>query len=315
MKKATLVILFCMGSIFLTQVAHAEEPGIGGEIVIGEGVVTGRLSQLDAEKGNSRVKGRDERGDHDTDLKAYISGEINYTLPNSRTTFFVTAMKTDWGIAAGVRRNLGDLGRISAAGTFNTRKVWQNPYLVGILRSRTNETSVGASIAFEDIVGTHFLIEANIAAVDVDEDRIGDRERDLRRVGYRSDHGVGYVIGFRENQQIIPMVRYTRSDMKGEANSSDGIILDLSHEWGKGPWGIKSSLGVGWTKYRKAHPVYSKEREAVSFDASALAAYAEPFGWSRTSIYGLVAYSRVDENIDFFDSNLWTFGLGIGYEF
>jgi hypothetical protein len=315
MKKTVLVVLFCFGSGLLMHLAHADEPGLGGEIVIGGGVVTGRLSQLDAEEGDSRVERRDERGDEETYLDLIINGELNYTLPNGRTTFFLTDLNTDKGLAAGVRQSLGDLGRISAAGTFETREVWQDPYLVGVARSRTDENSFGVSFGFEDILGTHFLFLSDIATVDVDEDRIGDRVKSLRRDGVRSSHGIGYAIGLDENQQLTPMVRYLRSDMEGDANSSDGYALTIGYEWGRGPWGIEASTGVGWTKYRKDHPVYHKERRATSFDASAIVAYEEPFGWSHVSLYGLAAYNLVNENIDFFDSSLWTFGLGLGYEF
>jgi hypothetical protein len=315
MKKTVLVILFCFGSVLLMHLAHADEPGWGGEIVLGGGVVTGRLSQLDAEEADSRVERHDERGDKETHLDPYISGELNYTLSNGGTTLFITDLNTDSGLAVGVRQSLGDLGRISAAGTYETREVWQDPYLVGVSRSRTDEERYGVSFGFEDILGTHFLFSADMAAVDVDEDRIGDRERNLRRDGYRSSYGIGYAIGLDENQQLVPMVRYMRSDMEGDANSSDGYALSIVYEWGRGPWGIEASAGVSWTQYRKDHPVYGKERRAASLDASAVVAYAEPFGWSHGSIYGLAAYNLVDENIDFFDSSLWTFGMGLGYEF
>jgi hypothetical protein len=315
MKKTARIILFCFGSVILMHLAHADEPGLGGEIVIGGGVVTGRLSQLDAEEGDSHVERRDERGDKETCLAPYISGELNYTLSNGRTMLFITGLNTDSELAVGVRQSLGDLGRISAAGILETREIWKDPYLVGVSRSLTDEESYGVSFAFEDILGTHFSFSSNMAAVDVDEDCIGDRERNLRRDGYRSSYGIGYVIGLDENQRLVPMVHYKRSDMEGDANSSDGYTLTAVYEWGRGPWGIEASAGVGWTKYRKDHPVYGKERRATSYDASAVVAYAEPFGWSHGSIYGLAAYNVVDENIDFFDSSLWTFGMGLGYKF
>ena len=315
MKKATLVILFCMGAMLLVHFAHAEEPGFGGEIVVGGGIVTGRLSQLDAEEGNRRVDRRDQQGDHHTYLDSYISGELNYTLEDGRTTFYVTDLNSDSGVALGVRQDMGDLGRLNAAGTYEARRVWQDPYLLGVPRNRTDETSYGVSIEIEDFLGTNFLVASKIAAVDVDDDRIGDREKSLRRDGFRSDYAVGYVIGLSDNQLVIPMVSYVRSDMDGDANSSDGITFGLGYEWGKGSWGLEATAGVGWTDYREDHPVYRKERRATSFEASVLVAYAEPFGWSDVSFYGLAAYSRVDENIDFFDQDLWTFGLGVGYEF
>jgi hypothetical protein len=315
MKRTARVILVFIGSVFLLHMAYAEEPGLGGEIVIGGDIETGRLSGLDAEEGESRVDQRNEPSDSDTYLAPYISGELNYTLPNGSTTFYITDLYTESELAIGVRQSLGNLGRIRTAGIYEDRKVWQDPYLVGVSRSRTDETSFGASFKFEDILGTHFLFSSSIMAVDVDEDRIGDREKELRRDGFRTNHSVGYTIGLDANQQFVPKVIYMRSDMEGKANSNDSCLLTVAYELGMGPWGLEASAGVGWTEFREVHPVYNKKRRSTSFSGSALLAYAEPFGWSHGSIYGLAAYHRVDENIDFFDIDLWTFELGASYKF
>lgn len=315
MKKIVIAILFCVGWILLLQSAHAAETGFSGEVVIGASMATGRLGQLDAEKGDKRIDRLDEQSDEDTYLDLYLSGEFAYTLSNGRTTFFITNLGACADLAAGARQSLGDLGRIRLAATFEGREVWQNPYLVGVLRNRTDETGYGVSIAFEDIMGTRLRFLSEITAVDVEGDRIGEREKDLRRDGARSTYGAGYAIGLSDHQQIIPMVRYSRADMDGDANSNDGYELAIGYEWGDGSWGLEAGIGIGWKEYRKDHPVFNKTREATSLEASALVGYSEPFGWPHTSIYSLAAYSRIDENIDFFDSELWTFGIGVGYEF
>lgn len=91
MKKTVYVILFCVGSILLLQLAYAAEPEFSGEMVLGGSMVTGRLSQLDAEEGNKRVDRLNGQSDKDTYLAPYVSGELAYyTLSNGRTTVFIT---------------------------------------------------------------------------------------------------------------------------------------------------------------------------------------------------------------------------------
>jgi hypothetical protein len=65
---------------------------------------------------------------------------------------------------------------------------------VGVKRSRTDETTKGLSIEYEEIFGTGLLFSSHIAGVEVDEDRIGTREERLRRDGYRYTLTTGYQI-------------------------------------------------------------------------------------------------------------------------
>jgi hypothetical protein len=315
MKKTVLVILFCVGSILLLHPAHAAETGFSGQIVIGASILTGHLSQLDTYERDKRIDRLDGQSDEVSYQVPYFSGELAYTLSNGLTTFFVTSLNSGADLAAGARQSLTGFGQISLAATMESCEVWQNPYLVGVSRSRTDEVGYGVSIGLQDIMGTRLVLTSQITAVDVDKDLIGEQEKDLHRDGARSTYGAGYAIGLDDRQQIIPMVLYSSDDMDGEANSNDGYALAVSYQLGSGSWGLEASIEMGWTEYRKDHPVFNKTREATSFGASALVGYSGPFGWSHTSIYCLAAYNRIDENIDFFDSEFLTFGIGVGYEF
>lgn len=315
MKKTALVVLFCLGSVLLIRFAHAEEPGFGGDFYIGGSVVAGRLSRLDASDGERRINSLNESGDHDTYVEPFLGGELRYTLPSGRTTFFVTSEHNDFELATGVRQSLGDIGTLSAAGTLGFREVWENPYLVGVSRRDTDETSWGASFEFENILGTGFQLSSDIARVDVDEDRIGELYRNLRRDGYRSSFSVGYELHLTKESTLVPALRYERGDMKGDANASDGCMLAVTYAWEKDRWGFEADAGIGRTEYRESHPIFNKERSATTYYLSTLVSYYEPFGWSQVSVFGLAAYHRVAENIDFFESDLWTVGIGLGYHF
>ncbi len=308
-------ILVGVGFVLLIRAARVEAGGFGGDIYLGGVAISGRTSQLAVSDGNRRIDGLDERGEQSSDFVPYLSGELRYTLADTDTTFFVSNEDTFDGLALGIVQTWNDKGKIRIAGTYDRRDVWEDPYEVGVRRSRTDETALGVALDYEQILGSGLQFSTSIRKLNVDDDRIGQRRKELRREGYLSAFEIGYVLALIEDHQVIPSLRYEREDMRGKANASDGIALALTHVWQSGPWCFESQAGIGWTNYRQRHPIFDKRRKAVTYEVSTQISYYEPFGWSQVSVYTLAGYGLTDANIGFFDSDALTVGMGIGYHF
>jgi hypothetical protein len=147
----------------------------------------------------------------------------------------------------------------------------------------------------------------------VDEDRIGKQEERLRRDGYRYTLATGYQFALGGLGVVIPTVSYTGNELRGDANASDAVALGIGYGWSNGSWSVEAGAAVGRTHYRERHPVFNESRRATTLDLSLVTGYHEPFGLSRISVYSLLAYGRVTENIDFFNSDTVCVGLGLGY--
>ena len=315
MKKTALIVLFCFGVVLMLHNARADEAGFGGEIIVGGLWENTRRSQQDASDGNDRIDALAQNEDRETYTTPDITGELTYTLANRQTSLFLTELYYNSGVALGVRQGIGDWGQIEIAGTFEAQEVWKDPYLVGVKRSRTDETAVGLSIEYEEIFGTGFVFSSHMAGVDVDEDRIGAREKRLRRDGYRYTLATGYRFAIGDGSIIIPSVSYVGNELRGGANASDGIALGIDYAWSNGSWSVEAGAAVGRTFHRERHPVFNKARTATTLDLSLVAGYFEPFGLAQISVYSLLAYGRVTENIDFFNGDTVCVGLGLGYHF
>ncbi len=314
--KKTGYFLWCgLGLVLLASAASAEESRFSGDIYLGGSVVSGRLSPLDAEEGDETIDGLDKNNEDETFAAPLIGGELRYALDDRNTVLFLTDSKDGEGLALGLRALLPDSGQIAIAATFAENQVWEDPYITGTKRRRTDALAYGVTLDYEGILGSGFLLSAGIARVEVDKDLIGKREKALRREGYRSHLELGYAMQIDDHHQIIPSLRYERGDLEGDANSSDGYGWSLAYHWVGGPLEFTASVGMGWNIYREDHPVFAKARKAKHYTAFALVNYHEPFGWSRVSIFSLAGYDGIDENIDFFDGHTWTAGLGLGYHF
>ncbi len=315
MKKTVLIILYCFGYVLCIQNARAAEPGFSGDIIIGGVWETAHRSQLDATDGNERIETLTENEKRDTQVTPHITGELSYTFSNRQTALFVTDLNYDSGLALGVRQELGDWGLISVAGTIEAQDVWKDPYLTGVKRSRTAETSAGVLIAYESILGTGLQITSHLTQVDVDQDHIGKREKDLRRDGHRYTMTLGYRIALNDNNVITPSLAYVGNDLEGEANASEGMAFSMAYAWTDNQWHIEAGASVGSTSYRGKHPIFDKKHSASTVGASLVIGYYEPFGLPQVSVYSLLTYSRIQDDIDFFNSAAVCAGLGLGSHF
>ena len=298
------------------QVAMAEEVGFGGDLLLGGVWERGKPSQLDAEEGDRAISNINTRSDSESDLNLYAGGELRYTFANENTTMFLSDLRhNDYALSTGVQHSIGELGTITAAFVYEAREVWKDTYRVGAPRSDTDEVSYGMAFDYSNVLGTGFFIASDIAMVEVDDDLIGKREKALQRDGFKGNIGAGYEVFLNEHITVVPSLTYTREDLDGKANSSNeyGMVLDVI--WSFDDLIVEASAGFSTTNYFVSHPLYGRKRDATTFEVSALVSYYEPLGIPQTSIYSFAGYSKVNENIDFFDSDKIVAGAGIVYHF
>lgn len=316
MKKKVVWAVISLSLMVSTQVAMAEEVGFGGDLLLGGVWEKGKPSQLDAEDSDKTISSINTRSDSESDLNFYVGGELRYTFANEDTTIFLSNIRhNDYALSTGVQHSFGDLGTLTAALVYDTREVWKDPYRVGVRRSDTDEVSYGMAFDYSDVFGTGFFIASDIAVVEVDDDLIGKKEKALQRDGFKGSIGAGYEVFLNEHTTVVSSFTYSRHDLDGKANSSNeyGVALDVI--WNVDHLTVEASAGFSKTKYFGSHPLYNRKRDATSFDISAMVSYYEPLGIPQTSIYSFVGYSKVNENIDFFDSDKLVAGTGIGYHF
>ncbi len=316
MEKKVVWAALSLSFMVSAQVAMAEEIGFGGDLILGGVWESGKPSQLDADDSDKTIASINSKSDSESDLDFYLGGELRYTFANEDTTLFLSNVRhDDYALSTGVQHSLGELGTFSAAVVYDTKEVWKDPYRVGARRSKTDEVSYGMTFDYSNVLGTGFFIATDIATVEVDDDLIGKKEKALQRDGLKGSIGAGYEVFLGEYTTVIPSFTYTRYDLDGKANSSNeyGVALDVI--WSFDDLTVEASAGFSKTKYFGSHPLYDRTRDATTFEVSALVSYYEPFGIQQTSVYSFVGYSKVNENIDFFDSDKLVAGAGIGYHF
>ncbi len=304
-----------------TVYAESEEKSFSGKISIGGGAVTSKNNGLTAEtggKGSTDLEiwnGTDLPGKKETDFFPTIELELGYTFYNTGTTLFTGGSIMDGGLYLGVHQFLEELGNILIAGSVSEEDVWKDPYLIGTKRTITKKNITGVELGYESILSTGAEISIGMNSIDVKTDDIGIRYQQLRRDGKESEFKLGYLFKINDKHSFKPFVSFIKSDLKGDANSSDGINCGFSHSIASGQLSFNSDVTVAKADFDEIHPIFGKKREEKEYVFSHEITYDEVFGLKGWSVSAFGFYEKTESNINFFDGYTAVGGTKISYNF
>ena len=256
--------------------------------------------------------------------------QLNYTL-ESRTQFFVgrelvDAVRFDFSQQAGVRQELADKSNISAAYLFSgiPTKVWEDPFVEGQKRGKTDRTADGLRLEYGRILGSPVHLQYSYRSIDIDKERSGQflgltaaEQKLLQRDGDQHQARVGYKFDLGSKESLVPELVYTLDDRDGDAVSAETWGVQLTYAKIGERFNLALTGSYDSADYDKRHPIYGKTREDDSwgvggtlFDKSLLRALGKDWWATATA-----AYYEGDSNINFYDSTLWTMAVGMMYRF
>jgi hypothetical protein len=320
MRRASCICAFLVGLLIPVQAMaldnDPENGGFFGNLIIGGGPGRVRPGQHEVGDDNKLITSLDDRAERETEGVLYLIGEIGYRFSGSGTEISLQSESEGENlISLVVSQPLWSLGTLHARLGCGVDEVWQGPYITGVRRKETDQDTLSLEVGLEEILGSGAMLSLKGSEIDVDEDVIGTRHGDLQRDGRTLSISVGYAFQFGESSVLIPGFTFEVDDRDGKSSSSQSYRMELVHALNLGHWLFETSLAWEEREFDRNHPIFSRTREETGLEAVELITYQEPFGWQNFSLYGLVAYTRWDANIDFYDSDGLAAGLGIGYSF
>ena len=336
--RRILLILIC---VWLTSdPAVAQEPmptesGFSGYVEI-LGAYISTNSQLNTDSGNRRTDSLDSAGDRSGKFRPFPFGLIRYTFAEARTELYLgvlpeNVVQGQFQLEAGVRHILANRTGLRASVIPVTPiepETWEDPFVVGQNRKRTDITSLGVKLAAEHILGSGLNLKYGWARQTIDDEKSGtflfsqpgsnltpqDLD-DLERDAHFHRVSAEYALALRPGMILKPAIRFTRSDADGDANSFYGITPQLSLLYFSRQLqaSLNASLVMDW--YDETHPVFDKTRRDVKPGIFATLGYKNPLGFRNFRIDWFNAYLRSTSNIDFYQSSTFITAIGLGYTF
>lgn len=256
--------------------------------------------------------------------------KVSYTF-DSRTEVFagrdlIDAVRFDATQQLGVRQELSDKSNISAAYVFSglPTKVWEDPYVQGQKRAKTDRDSQGIRLTYGDILGTRAQLQYTYRKINIDDERSGQflglppsEARLLKRDGDEQSIRAGYLFDLGNRESFLPEIIYVDDNRDGHAMKSQQWGMQLTYAKGGDRYNMALTGSYLRADYDKRNPIYGKTRDddswgfgASLFDKRLLSSLGKD--WWATAAAG---YYESDSNINFYDSTLWTVSLGAMYRF
>ena len=308
--------------------AIPQESGFSGFVTLGVGALDYESNMVVGtsffDAGNDTINSLNSPSSESTGLPVF-SGMINYTFARSRTQIFVgntlpDYLQFDFATQLGVRKEFGSFGVLGIAYLANTipAKVWEDPYLVGSKRFKTDRTSNGVALKWEEILNTNLSLEFRARKIDVDDERSGQSitpplpnpKGSLSREGNQNSVQVQYDFHMGEKHIISPSFSYIDYDLDGNAMKNKRYQGQLSYGYVGERFNFVANALYGSASFDDTNPIFGETNDADIYGASATLFYKRPFGLKRWQAFvGLVGYKE-DSDISFYNTKATVVSAG-----
>ncbi len=257
--------------------------------------------------------------------------ELSYTFEKSRTQIHIGNLLEDFirfdlDTILGVRQEIGSAGMIGASlqTTSLATEVWSDPYLTDANRKDTDRTGTGYRLFWQQIMGSGLEIQYSTKEVDIDKERSGESlnlspaERHLlNRNGDNDQLNLTYEFEFDAKRHLLaPRLTYFDQDRDGDAMSNDGYGGSVNYVYSpNNRWRWVFNASYADLDWKEANPIYDKKDSADRYGGSVTVFFNDPFGWKHWSLNGTAAYYEEDHDIDFYDTEVTLFMIGMFRKF
>lgn len=309
-------------SIFIpTLVFSGETDALSGMVGMGAGVIDS-ANNLNPDGSPNRLDNLNTGADRETSVKAVILPEATWDIgePEGMKLYFETQPPIDevgsFAIDFGGTYDLGDSGIIDTAFFITPfEKAYKNPYETGVAREETDSLKYGFKLGLKRIMGSGFRTEFVYLKDNVDDDDIGALTPELDREGNIYSFNMNYSCYLNETLEIRPRVSLRRGDYEGKANSFLKYKVDIETRYRIGRLMIIPRISYSYSNYDEVNPLFDRTRNNNGYGARLATTYMSPFNLQNWSITGMLALSKGDSNIDFYDTEALTFGGLLNYHY
>lgn len=307
----------------------AKESGFGFTINVNAGY-SAKESQFNTDSDNKQTKDLQNSGEKISEAIVFPLARLSYTLDSKKTQFFLgnsleNVSQGQFQLELGFTHQFADRTQLTMAyfpELPGFSETWEDPYLVGADRKKTDQTSQGGRLELKHILGSPFTFKYGYAKNDIDEETSGSnlglsldqqqslvRDADLHRFTGEMFIPLGKGLFFQ------PSINYTLGDAKGDAMSFDeyGARLTLTKITGRHR--ITGNLYYANAKYDGSNPIFDKTQKDDKYGAFGLYVYDRPFDWDNASFTLLGAAVASSSNITFYEKSNYSIAMGLAYTF
>ncbi|UCH53735.1 MAG: DUF2860 family protein [Pseudomonadota bacterium] len=341
MKRVSQAVLL-LAFAALANTANAidpipTEPGWSGFVNLGVGALkaeTNMVAGIDRyglEIGDETVSSLSNAPDSKSTGIPQLNLNVNYTFASQTQVFLGNSLEDivtlDTASVIGVRQQFADKSilALSAVSTplISPVQVWEDPYVVGVARTKTDRTSRGGRIEYDKILGSGFGVQVTRRTTEIDSELSGTTQLGLAPAQAQLLNRNGDV------KRLVAYYRFPRvdrnefelrlgrrtEDLDGEAMSGDQNEIQLTYAY-LGNRFLAGGTVFYWKEdYDAVNPVFNKTREDKTLGLALFLFDTKLFNsktwWGQAS----AVWVNQDSNIDFYDASSLIVTVGVQYRF
>lgn len=321
MKTTIVKLLMAAMLIVAPQTAFAQDPGASASGLSGSlqggAYVLQTNSQLYVEDKNSQANNLDGPADTHQEFEGLASIFLRYQFESGTAIYAGNPLEVgqDIALSAGVSQPMADTTLDMAVAWIPINEVWKNPYETDDSRDTTGMEAYGLRIKLLEIEGSPWEGTYNLDRIDIDNDEIGDLEKDLKRDGWKHELGAKYTMPLNQEFSLRPELSVSYGDIDGRSNSYLGVKGAVLLQHIRSSWVFTGQVTGFYTQYQKTHPLFDKTRQEFGFMTLAQAVRVNLFGVEPLFASFVAGYVMSDANIDFFDSQTVLGLVSVGINF
>ncbi|WP_220720623.1 surface lipoprotein assembly modifier [Agarivorans litoreus] len=307
-----------------------DEAGFGFELLLG-GMVGQQQSQFDTDDDNALTQDLNNSGNKSSGVSLAVLAELNYTFANKKTQIFLgqqeeNIVRGQDQVELGITQMVGEYSQLELAyfpKLPGFSETWQDPYLTGSARQKTDADSSGFRVAWRYLFDTPLTLRYGFAAADIENERSGqafgldaNEQKRMQRDGKYHRISAEILAYDEDGFTVTPQLTYTKADTDGDAMAFDAyaFALETTYSFAERHF---TSLYINYAKrdYKGRNPIFNQTQGDDDFAINAIYGYAQPFDFENTSVYLMASYDKGDSNIAFYQSKSLGVLMGVAYEF
>lgn len=337
-KRLTTVILSVLLNSLMATNASAESHSsarplaakTGWELSLGVNVAySDSQSQLNTDNANAITEDLHNNGQSISNSFIFPDAYVQYTFPELQTQIFLGNSREQISTAE-VQYELGfthlfdNRSKLTVAyfpqlPFFN--EVWEDPYLTGIARTKTEENAQGARIAWERIGGGPITLKYAFALTEIDNEKSGQSAglgdtalKQLQRDSLYQRLAIETRFPIASGIFLKPALQYTKRSADGEAHSFNEYALQIAVLVFKGRHTLITTLNSSSKNFAVRNPLFDKKQDTVTMSLFSVYSYDQPFNWQPLSLNILAGYNNENSSIEFYDKKGLFIATGLTYK-
>lgn len=322
LKKSSINIVIGFGFLVTSGVAAAQDPlSISGTMSVGA-VFIDSGNNLNPESSEKKLNNLNSAPKRKTATVPAVLIDAVWDIGEEGGTvvYFSTeppidevgGFTIDFGTSYEIQ-NVGILYGEVFASPFS--EAWEDPYLVGADRKKTDTSKYGFQIGLNRLLGTGLRMNFTYLKDEVDNDVRGKLMPVLARDGSVYAFNLNYSFYPAEDLEIRPRASIRMGDYDGDANSFTKYKFSLESHYTIEKLTISPSVYYSHSDYDKENPLFKKTRDNTGYGAELMLNYMAPFNFDNWSATTLVSMSKGDSNIKYYDTESFTVAGFINYHF